>query len=111
MQSGVANHPELQMGDMKTNVFLGISIRIIALFSIAILATFIPEHLRDFFGDIPHVCSHEFCYHSGPDDGWDWGTRHYWFFWMCIVLFLLSLVNLIVSTVNIIKRNYETKNW
>lgn len=40
---------------MKTKVFLAIGIRIVILFAVGMAATFIPEQLRDFFGDTLHV--------------------------------------------------------
>lgn len=85
---------------MKINVFIGIGIRIIILFMVAILATYVPVYLNrlapDFLGDAPNG---------------DYGVRHYWFTIMMILLFLLSLVNFIISTVKIILRNYDTSNW
>ena len=39
---------------MKTNVYIGVAIRIIVLFVVAMLATFLPEYLEGFFGDYAH---------------------------------------------------------
>ena len=67
---------------MKTKVFLGIAVRIILLFGAAMLFTFIPEQLREFFGDTPHLCETGECSHNYPsniDWEWHWGTRHYWY--------------------------------
>lgn len=91
---------------MKTKVFLGIAIRIIVLFGIGMMGTFIPENLRDFFGDTP---CHEGCY--GPDENWIWGARHYWYFWGMFILFILALVNVVVGVVNLINKNYDTSEW
>lgn len=87
---------------MKTPLFLFIAIRIIFLFSIAILATFIPEHLRDFFGDLNIPERSGF----GMDTDWTWGARHYWFYWMMFFLFTLSLVDAIIGIISKIKKHY-----
>lgn len=92
---------------MKTKVFLAIAIRIIILISIGMMFTFIPDHLRDFFGDVPSDCVG--C--IGPDRDWDWGPRHYWYFWGLFLLFDLSCINAVMSVINIINKNYDIKNW
>lgn len=105
---------------MKLNVYFGISIRIILIFSVAMAATYLPEHLREFFGDVkfePHYISGyngsqiyiDQNIGSDFDDEWVWGARHYWYFWMMTLLFLLSLVNVIISIVNILKKNYPNE--
>ena len=88
---------------MKTNVYLGIAIRIIVLCLFAMAITFITPELRTFFGDVyvPNGISDE-----GIDKYWDWGARHYWYFWTMIFLFLLSLINVIMQIVKIIEKNY-----
>lgn len=96
---------------MKAKVFLGITIRVIVLFGAAMLFTFIPELLRDFLGDTPHLCeSYKVCNHgynrSTVDWEWHWGTRHYWYVVMCVFLFFISLANLVWSVINIIQKNY-----
>lgn len=91
---------------MKTNVFLNIGIRIIILFLLGMMFSFLPNELRGFFGDIPHICKDSYCSHSGIDDSFDWGARHYWYFWMMICLFILSLINFIVSVCNLLIKEY-----
>jgi hypothetical protein len=66
------------------------------LFILGMAATFIPEHLREFFGDVNIQQKTEF----GMDQNWVWGARHYWFYWMTVALFLLSLVDVIVGITN-----------
>jgi len=85
---------------MKTNVYLGIILRIVALFTIAIAGTYIPEFLpKNFFGDY-------------VDRGYqEWGIRHYWYFWMMVILCLLSMINCIASIVSLIKKHYDTSKW
>ncbi len=100
---------------MKHQVYFGITIRIILLFGVAMLATFIPEHLREFFAD--EDCTNNVYYMYGKkfigcqgaeviNDGYDWGVRHYWYFWGMLLLFLLSLANVVVSIVNLVNKHY-----
>ena len=91
---------------MKTNVFLHIAIRIIILFTIGMFMTFVPELLRDFFGDTPHVCTRKFC-NEQFDIDWNWGKRHYWYNTMMMLLFMLGLVNVVVSIIKILNKNYK----
>lgn len=94
---------------MKTKVFLGVALRIIIFFTVSTFATFLPEHLREFFGD-HFVVAHEQL--VGKDhsyfvnERWDWGARHYWFCAGMTILFLLTLVNMIIGIVKIIKKEY-----
>ena len=97
---------------MKTNVYLGLAIRIIAVFTIGLLATYIPEHLREFFGDKLHDCGAGICKNycdnrNGTDKAWDWGARHYWYFLMMLSLFCLSVVNAVMGAIELIKSNYD----
>lgn len=84
---------------MNPKMFLGIAWRIIALFIVVMLTTFLPEHLHAFFGDTPN---------PGVQGGYDWGVRHYWYKMMCGLLFLLSIINLIITICNMSKRYYPT---
>lgn len=109
---------QIKIKIMKTKVYLGIAIRLILLFSLGMAITFVTPHMRGFFGDKLHVhtkmCLNTFSgctnYHE-PDNLWEWGVRHYWYFWLTILLFLLSVANFIMAVVNIIKKNYNTSNW
>lgn len=89
---------------MKHPVYFGIAARVVLLFAVGMLLTYIPEHLRDFFGDTP--CTKN-CYNVDAD--WDWGARHYWYFWMNVVLFFLSFINLIISAASLVKKHYDIK--
>lgn len=90
---------------MKLHVYFAIAIRILLLFTVGCLATFIPEQLRDFFGDTP--CVNEFgCY--GIDAEWKWGVRHYWYFWCMFCLFILSAISAFISIRAVLIRNYPT---
>ena len=84
---------------MDFKLFFGISIRIIILFSLAMAGTFIPDHLRVFFGD---TLSNSIF----GDPEWKWGVRHYWYFWMMCLLFILSAINVGLSIYKLIKKNH-----
>jgi len=58
--------------------------------------TFVPEHLREFFGDTPFVDrdGHINIYKDGMFDiNWVWGSRHYWYSISTTLLFILSIIN------------------
>jgi hypothetical protein len=89
---------------MKTQVYFGIAWRITVLISIGLFHTFVPEYLHDFFGD-EYVektswAGITFC-------EWEWGARHYWYTTGMVLLFLLSLVNVIMTIVNLVNKNYK----
>lgn len=100
---------------MKFNVFFGIAIRIIVLFSIGMAMSLLNPLLHDLFGDIKHVHQYNsevpYCLkyneHSIVDSEWIWSPTHYWYFWMCFILFILSLVNVIVGIFNLVTKNYN----
>ena len=92
---------------MKTVVYLHIAFRIIVLVLIGMALTYIPEHLRTFFGDIPS--SKGYISDFNIDTNWYWGVRHYWYFWGVVLLFLLTLINFIWSLVNIIDKHYPVR--
>lgn len=85
----------------KFTIYLGLYI--VALFSIGIVFTFINDALQNsgFFGDVL------FKPYESRWEGWitkcgimdvkyEWGARHYWYFWMCILLFILSVIRIII---------------
>lgn len=97
---------------MKTNVYLGIAFRVIILFSIGMLMAYVKPQLHAFLGDTVHICKSDHCHHADfIDDGYDWGAMHFWFFWMCIFLFILSLINCIFSIRKIVIKNYDVSEW
>jgi hypothetical protein len=90
---------------MKHQLYFGIALRIVALFSVAMLATYLPDYLRAFFGDAP-------CIKCGEvDSSYSWGARHYWFAWMMFFLFILSTINVIVSVFNLVNKYYPPKQY
>jgi hypothetical protein len=91
-----------------------ICLRIIALFMMAILFSFIPEYLHEFFGDwqcegsIPWKFqpdtsnSYSYVLYKGCMYGGQhhlktihWGYRHWLFFTMGVILFIIQLVDII----------------
>jgi NADH:ubiquinone oxidoreductase subunit 3 (subunit A) len=100
---------------MKYQVYFGIAIRIIILFGVGMLWTFINPELRKFLGDIPctiiltnqdtHI-KYYACSNSAFDDAWIWGARHYWYFWMMFLLFILSVINTIFGIATVIRKHY-----
>lgn len=103
---------------MNNRVFFGIAGRIIIIFVIAIAMTFIPENLRGFFGDTYKPCTGTFKDNYGNvrildncngliDDDYQWGIRHYWFYWMVFLLFCLSVVNVIIGSYELINKYYK----
>jgi hypothetical protein len=78
---------------MKINLWYGLSLRVIALFVTAMITSFSPELFRDLFGDV--LYNPDKTYGRGwIDDKWDWGFRHYLYFWMCFILFVIQAVRL-----------------
>ncbi len=84
---------------MKTNVYLEIVIRIALLGFIGMMWTFIPEQLHDFFGD------------TLRGSNWDWGTRHYWYSFTMVLIFIVTLLNLGFSIAKVVNKNYDTSEW
>lgn len=85
-----------------------ISLKVILLFTIAILSTFIGDYLHDFFGDwkcsgsgqrlkdsfrIYQRCN--YADHGFHGAMWHWGYRHWLYLCMCITLFILQAIDII----------------
>jgi hypothetical protein len=81
---------------MKINKWYALSLRVIGLFVTAMIVSFSPELLRDFFADeLYKVDSSGYnWHHSLVDDDWSWGYRHYLYFFMCLALFIIQAVRL-----------------
>ena len=81
------------------------------LFTTGMMMTFVNDTIQrtGFFGDTKFISQ----FHAYPEaktstDGWwskpnsmidpayVWGARHYWYYWLCIILFLLSIVRIII---------------
>lgn len=76
--------------------WMRLSIRVILLFATAMLVSFPPEYLREFFGDRAYS-SQEF-HHGMIDDKYEWGFRHSLYFLMCIILFVVQVVRIFAWT-------------
>lgn len=88
---------------MKANVYFGIAWRIIVLFSIAMIGSYLPDTISknfpSFFND-----------HQGTFE-LEYGWRHIWFNIMIITLFVLSIINFVIMIVKLIMKNYDTTKW
>jgi hypothetical protein len=68
------------------------------LFTVAIFSTFIGDYLHSFFGDV--LCNSINCRDMINPDKYDishyhWGYRHYLYFVMCVILFLIQCSDVI----------------
>lgn len=81
---------------MKTNVFLGLGIRIIILFGMGFFMTYANEEMTVFFKDTHDRFGHVL-----------WSARHMWYFWGMFCLFILSAVNAVISAINLVNKNYK----
>lgn len=86
---------------MKTQLYLHIVGRLLLLGAIGIIGSYLPDVLRDFFGDQRLATEHPVI-----DPGWVWGSRHYWYFWTMFLVFITSLINCVVSIVSQVKKYY-----
>lgn len=83
---------------MKIIVYLGIAIRILILGLVGGVGYYYSEMLHGFFGD-KYDCGSWGCY-------WQWGGIHYWYSWTVSLLFILSLLNCIISARKLILKYY-----
>ena len=75
--------------------FTLLALWIVLLFSAAITGTFLHDYLDsfNFFGDYPHTYV-DFANVLRTEE--KWGTRHFWWGFMCAALFILSVVRICV---------------
>lgn len=87
---------------MKRELYFTIAFRIMLLMSFGFLMTFITPQLRTLFEDVllakPQV--------MGVDCNYEWGIRHYWYFYAMVLLFILSLIDSIMVIAKAIKKHY-----
>lgn len=81
---------------MKHQVYFGIAWRIMALCLLGMIHSYLPDHLREFFGDV----------YNERYGWWEWGVRHDWYTVMMLMLFILSLVNAIISVRKLVLKHY-----
>ena len=90
---------------MKYQVYFGIALRIICLFGVGFLMTYVNPAIADFLGDHPCTkpsgCGGEFGNRSI-----EWTASHYWYSWCLAFLFILSLVNVVIGSIKLIGKHY-----
>ena len=99
---------------MRKFIFIqGLSLRVIILFGVAILGTFLSDYLTEiqWFGDTVSVVTnsdHIMKMFDEPrhQEILHYSARHYWYNWGFAVLFLLQLISFIWYTVNKINTRY-----
>jgi hypothetical protein len=96
---------------MRLKIYFAIAWRIVLLFATGILFSYFPDYLRKFFNDIyiPEGLK-DYQVRSPIDMHYIWGIRHYWYFWMCVFLFILSVINLILIIRKILIKEYPSLN-
>jgi H+/Cl- antiporter ClcA len=73
------------------------------LFCGGMMLTFFNDWLQStgFFGD--ELCKHKHIGGYGVvgaiDDEYHWGARHYWYWWLCFILFILSCIRIFIWAV------------
>lgn len=94
------------------NYYTKLSLKIIALFAVAMLMSFVPDYFHDFFGD--WTCEgryftgkeyhgyilYEGCQYSGVGEhgpSIHWGWRHWLWFAMGVSLFVIQCFNIFTS--------------
>ena len=84
--------------EITIDYWIKLSLRVMVLFFLAMIVSFLPDYFRSFFGDLPMDPK---AYHFGAmiDDNWDWGYRHYLFFYMCTILFGIQSARIIHWTI------------
>lgn len=71
-----------------------LSLRVIGLFITAMLISYSPQLLRGFFEDKLYTEDGRW-HHDWIDGKYDWGFRHYLYFWMCFILFIIQAVKIV----------------
>jgi len=70
--------------------------QITIVFFIGMMMTFVNDLIQctGFFGDIllSRPKENDFM----VDEMHEWGARHYWYFWLMVILFILSLVRIVL---------------
>lgn len=80
-----------------------LSLWVIGLFTLGMFMTFFNEWLQNtgFFGDVLLKTVRNTSNDVVTIDVMhDWGARHYWYWWMCVMLFILSVVRIFVWGAN-----------
>ncbi len=75
------------------NEWTGLSVRVVSIFAVAMILSFLPNHLREFFGDIKYATPNKF---NAIDTEYEWGVRHILYQIMCIILFAIQCIRICV---------------
>lgn len=78
---------------LKLSDWNELSLRIILLFVTAMAVSYSPDYLREFFADTKKPDDLNY-YRGMLDEHWEWGFRHYLYFWMCILLFVVQAIKI-----------------
>ena len=84
---------------MKPKVYFLIAFRILLLIGIPMCLSLVDWHR--IFDDA----------HDGQTHEWNYSTAHCWAVVGFVMLFILSIVDSVVFTVDVIKGNYDTSKW
>lgn len=98
---------------MNSNLTTRIALRIIVLFTVTILITYLPEFFpKSFFNDTPNTF--EYTDTRGVDHvvdkGMNWGIRHIWYTIGVGCLFILSLIDSVMFVKGLIDKYYPSKD-
>ena len=80
------------MKEMKITDWEKLSLKVILLFATAMLISYSPQFLRGFFNDTLYT---DQVHHDLFDTAWNWGFRHYLYFWMNIILFIIQIARIV----------------
>ena len=80
---------------MRFTIWLGLFI--VILFSVGMMMTYVNDAIQEtgFFGDVKRIKSTPFA-EDFIDNEYEWGARHYWYFWMCVLLWVLGVVRVVI---------------
>lgn len=85
---------------MNTKLFLFIALRIFFLTNLLLLIAYLPNQLRDFFGDTK-ASDYAFGFF---DNEWNWGFLHYIYFMNTSILFILLFINILSNIEKEVKK-------
>jgi hypothetical protein len=99
---------------MKFAVYFYSVIRVIIFCGMGYLISWLLEDANNFFGDqyVPikiEAYSNGTPYETGGY--WVWSGRHIWATVLSSALICISLVDMIIGTIRMVKKNYDTSKW
>lgn len=91
---------------MSLRLYLTCVAALVLLFGGLMVNSLIIDELRPWFGDIyTPGKKYEFV-----NDGYQWGARHFIYYWFSTFMFLLSLISAIIHIVRVVNKEAATKN-